>query len=319
MLFSSLVERIYKSTVFQRYDERDTAFYFSHTDFEGINREDYSFKNYWGDELSAFFYYPDNEIEGRIVIFEHGLGAGHRSYMREIATLVSHGYRVLTYDRTGCASSPGETARGLSASLSDLDACIKAVRDDEKYSSFDISVVGHSWGGFSAMNISAYHPDVSHIVAMSGFSSLSAMLEQRFAGLLRRYIPYIYNLEKKNNPDYVDSDAMKALADTEAQVLIIHSTDDPVVSAPIHFKRLRAALSHKKNIRFLELDGKKHNPNYTASAVNLLADYQKSLKKKAKKLKTAEQKRAFLSSFDWYAITEQDESVWREIFATLDA
>lgn len=319
MLFSSLITKVYKGTVFHRFDERDTAFYFSHTDFEGVNRDSYSFKNYWGEDLCAYFYYPDNEIEGRIVVFEHGLGAGHRSYMREIVMLVSHGYRVLTYDRTGCASSPGESARGLSASLSDLDACLKALKADEKYGKYDVSVVGHSWGGFSTMNIASYHPEVSHIVAMSGFSSLRAMLEQQFSGFLSRYIPYIYELEKSNNPDYVDSDAIKALGSTDAHVLIIHSSDDPVVSCDIHFNRLRAALSHKKNIRFLRLEGKAHNPNYTSSAVKLLADYGKKLKKNSKKLKSTEQKKAFLDSFDWYAITEQDEAVWSEIFNTLDA
>ena len=39
---------------------------------------------------------------------------------------------------------------------------------------------------------------------------------------------------------------------------------------------------------------------------------------KQKKLVTDEQKKAFLASFDWDRMTEQDEAVWNVIFDCLD-
>ena len=318
MIFSSLIKKVYKKTVYRRYDERDNAFYFSHTDFDGVNRENFNFLNCNGEQLKGYFYYPDNEIDGRIVIFEHGMGSGHRSYMREIVMLVRHGYRVFTYDRTGCASSAGKSIMGLSASINDFDHAMRALKVHEKYGKYDFSVVGHSWGGLSTMNAPYYHPEISHIVAISGAISLTALLEQELSGFMKHYVADAYEVEREYNGDYVFANAEHSLKNSDVKALIIHSVDDPVVSFDMHFKKLREALSYKENIRFLEVDGKKHNPNYTRSAVKLLAEYGKSLKKNKKNLKTPEQRQAFVDSFDWHAITEQDEEVWNEIFLTLD-
>ncbi len=317
-MLSSYIEKIYRSMSFVRYNERDTLFYFSYTDFDGVNMEPYSFKNKWGDSLSAYFYYPENEIDGRIIIFEHGLGGGHRSYMREIALLVSHGYRVLAYDRTGCASSPGDGTKGLVSSLCDLDYCIRALRADERYKNSRISVIGHSWGGFSSMNIPKFHPDVEHIVAMSGFRSLDAMMEQRMPGPLKRYRSKIHAIEGEINPEYVSADAAESLMLTDAKTLIIHSTDDKMVSCKIHFDTLKMELSGRENIKFLKVSGRGHNPNYSPSAAKYLEKFSKILKRKSKKLNTDDKKQMFVDSFDWYKMTEQDDTVWKEIFDTLD-
>jgi hypothetical protein len=42
-------------------------------------------------------------------------------------------------------------------------------------------------------------------------------------------------------------------------------------------------------------------------------------KKESKKLKTKEAKRAFVKSFDWYKMTEQDTEFWSVIFDFLDS
>ena len=73
-----------------------------------------------------------------------------------------------------------------------------------------------------------------------------------------------------------------------------------------------------------EFDGKSAvqvtpNPNYTEDAVKYLAGYSSAVAKQKKKLKTGDQKKAFRDSWDWDRMTAQDESVWEEIFKTLDA
>ena len=62
--------------------------------------------------------------------------------------------------------SGGESANGLGQSLSDLNDCITALKKEEKLSGYDFSVMGHSWGGFSTLNIASFHPDISHIVVL---------------------------------------------------------------------------------------------------------------------------------------------------------
>ena len=85
-------------------------------------------------------------------------------------------------------------------------------------------------------------------------------------------------------------------------------------------KPLKKALSHRTNIRFLEVDGKDHNPNYTREAVMLKNTLFRDLTQKIKggELDTEEQKKTFRESWDWNAVTEQDPAVWTEIFACLD-
>ena len=77
--------------------------------------------------------------------------------------------------------------------------------------------------------------------------------------------------------------------------------------------------ARRYNVKLLLVEGKGHNPSYTREAVALkdafFKDFQKAVKRK--KLETPEQQKAFMSRYDWKAMTEQDEYVWKEIVATL--
>ena len=100
--------------------------------------------------------------------------------------------------------------------------------------------------------------------------------------------------------------------------LLVYSANDKLVGKAAHFDVLKSALSHKENIRFLLVHNKGHNPNYTEDAVKYLGEYSSAVAKQRKKLKTADQKKAFRDSWDWNRMTAQDEAVWAEIFKTLD-
>lgn len=321
MFISKQIEKFYKSTLLCRHDDDGRLFYFSTDDFPGLSRTPFSFKTKKGHTLKGYFYhYKDFYSYGkdRLVIFEHGMGVGHRAYMKEIEMLARHGYLVYSYDHTGCTESEGEHIMGLSGSLSDLDACIAAL-ESEGFAGNAISVVGHSWGGFSTLNILAYHPDLRSIVAISGFVSLLDMQKQVTPGILAPFRKSLYNLEMEMNPDYADSSAISVLSDTEAPALIIHSLDDDTVSAKRHFCKLRKSLSDKPNVEFITMTDRGHNPNYTAEAVKYKADFFKAHKKRIKKnLHKDESHKAFLSSYDWHKITEQDAELWNQIYEFLD-
>jgi len=320
MIFQKFVEGMYRKQLYTRYDENGTVFYFSAKDFPGLEKEPFSFVSSAGNTLCGAFYYYGNKRTDKLVVFDHGLGCGHRAYMREIEVLAANGCTVYSYDHTGCALSGGENTNGFSQSLSDLNDCLNAIKGMEEYSSAQISVVGHSWGAFSTMNICALHPDVRNIVAMSGFVSVKDMVDQNFGGILRLYRKHIMSVENAANPKYVDYSGEKSLAGTNANVLLIHSSDDKVVSADIHFAKLRSALAEKKNIRFLLVDKKGHNPNYTEDAVKYKDSFFAELTKKLKagELASETQKKNFTDSFDWKRMTEQDSEIWQEILAVLD-
>ena len=319
MIFEKQVVNTFKNMMHSRCDDEGKAYYFSADDFEGLHKEAYPFTSSMGHRLQGYIYNYDNPTPGRIVVFEHGFFGGHRSYMKEIEKLCKAGYLVFAYDHTGCMESGSETPNGMAQSLCDLNDCIKTVKAEPRFKDLDISVVGHSWGGFSTMNICALHPDISHIVSMSGFVSVEVIISSFFAGLLKPYRKAIMKLETESNPKFVGYNGVESLSNTDAKVLLIYSANDHLVRKSPHYDMLKEGLSHKENVEFLLVENKGHNPNYTEDAVKYLAEFTKAQGQanKDKKLETEEQKATFVNSFDWDRMTAQDEEVWAKILECL--
>lgn len=324
-MFRKTVEKIYRYAVFSRHDADESVYYFTPKDFEGLNEVPYSFKNKLGDTLRGAFYYYEGYRPDRLVIFDHGMGTGHYSYMNEIEMLCRGGFRVFAYDHTGCSLSEGEGIRGLAGSLLDLDECITALKQDGVLDGIEYSVVGHSWGGFSAMNIIDIHKDIHSMVAISGFISVKDIHRQNLSGLAAQFRGITYRYEKLKNGDLADANAICALSRTKIPSLIIHSLDDPTVKAKHSFLKLKSALEalpegENPYVRLVSMKGKFHNPNYTEDAVRYKDDFARKLSKykKAGKLETKEQKIAFRNSFDWDRMTKQDESFWEMIYDHLN-
>ena len=319
MIFEKQIIDTYKGMLYTRCDDTETVFYFSSTDFPGLKKEPYSFKASAGHDLVGYVYSYENPIDGRLVVFDHGFGGGHRAYMKEIELLCRHGYKVLAYDHTGCMESGGETPNGLAQSLCDLNDCIAAVKSDSRFSMLDISVMGHSWGAFSTLNISALHPEISHIVAMCGFVSVEEMTKTFFSGLLKGYRKAVFALEKESNPYFSKFCAVDSLKKSNAKALLIYSDNDQLCRR-VHYDILRDALDSAENVRFMLVSNKDHNPNYTSDALLRLNEFSKARAKLTKKKDlTKEEKEKFVASFDWDKMTLQDEAVWNKIFAHLES
>ncbi len=319
MLFEKQILGIYRRILYNRCDDTGTAYYFSTDDFTGLSRTPYSFSSSLGHSLQGYFYFcENNKYPDRLVVFEHGFGGGHSAYMREIEMLCRHGFTVLAYDHTGCMESGGTGTNGLAQSLHDLDDCLRALKADERYSNKKLSIMGHSWGGFSTMNICALHPDVTHIVAMAGFPAVEALFRSAAKGILAPLRHVFLKEEAKSNPDYCNRSAFDALQGCNAHCLLIYSDKDMLCSKAVFYEPLQKALADKKNISLLLCKGKGHNPNYTQDAEKYLAQYVKERKKFIKAKPSDAQKVEFVASYDWLAMTAQDETVWEKIFALLD-
>ena len=320
MIFDKLFVKIYKKIMFVRHDDKGSVFYFEHTDFEGLNKEPYSFISKTGAKLDGAFYYYDNPNPKKLVILDHGMAAGHKHYMREIETICKGGFLVYSYDHEGTRNSEGETIRGISGSLVDLDSCLDALKSSPYYEGREITVIGHSWGGFSTKNLVALHPEVAKIVALAGLSSVEATFE----GILPKPFKYakkaICDYEESVNPGYARYDAAETLKNSNVKAIICQSADDPVVLAQYHHFPLMEALKGKDNIRFITFDGRAHNPNFTLDAVKAKKAYlaeKKKLEKKGK-LRTPEQRQAYFAKHDFLKMSEQDMTLWNEIFAFIN-
>ena len=320
MIFQKTIEKMYKNIIFQRCDDNGDVFYFSAKDFDSLSAEPFSFTSSKNYKLQGYFYSYEGYDKDRLVIFDHGFGGGHLAYMTEIEALCRHGYRVFSYDHTGCMESEGEGAGGLSQSLIDLSDAISAIKADGRYSSLDISVIGHSWGGISCLNISALHPEVSHIVAIAAPVSVKAFVEQNFSGILKGYRKCVYELERASNPKYIELDGASTLKNSSASILLIYSDNDPIVKKEYHYAPLEEALKDKENVKLLLVSGKGHNPHYTLDALTYMGEFFRERKRlqKKKALKTREDKDRFLALYDWRRMTAQDDEVFKVIFEVLD-
>lgn len=319
MIFEKLVMKMYRGMAYTRCDDNGTAYYFSADDFKGLKKEPYRFRSSRGHELQGYLYCYDTPLPGRLIVFDHGFGGGHRSYMKEIEMLCRHGYLVFAYDHTGCMESGGETPNGMAQSLCDLNDCITVLKKDETFSGLDLSVVGHSWGGFSTLNIAALHPEISHVVVLSGFVSVELLINSYFGGIMKGYRKAIMALEQAANPEFVKYNAVESLGKTNAKVLLIYSDNDQMCHKAVHYDALKASLTGKPNIEMILVQNKGHNPNYTEDAVKYLGEYAAAKTKLMKKSPSDSEKADFVKSWDWNRMTVQDEEVWKKIFACLDA
>ena len=318
MIFEKQIVNMYKGMMHTRCDDTDTVFYFSSDDFPGLNKESIAFTAAAGHTLQGYLYQYDGAREDRLIVFDHGFGGGHRAYMKEIVKLCEHGYKVFSYDHTGCMESGGDTPNGLAQSLSDLNDCIAMLKADERFSGLDVSVMGHSWGAFSTMNIAAIHPEISHIVAISGFVSVPVMVGTFFSGLLKGYCKPVLELEERSNPVFSTFDSARSLRESGVKALLLYSDNDTICK-PCHVEILKERLADVQTVSIIMSSNKGHNPNYTEDAAAYVAEFGKARAKLARNKKaTAEDKARFIASYDWQRMTAQDESVWQMIFDHLE-
>ncbi len=319
MLFKKQIEDMYRATLYVRNDNASGIFYFAPEDFPGLQVHPYTFSARAGHQLKGYFYHYENPIPGRLLVFDHGLGNGHRAYMTEIEKLAKAGYLVFSYDHTGCMESGGANTNGFSQSLNDLDICITTLKAEPALAGRRISVMGHSWGGFSTMNIPALHPEITHVVSMSGFITVEQIVNQNFMGLLKFFRKGIMNLERRSNPNFVNFNAVESLKNTKAKVLLIYSADDSVIHKAFHYDILAENLKARPNIQFLLVDHRDHSPNYTDDAAKykneFFAAFTKANQKKL--LTTKAQQEAFMARYDWHRMTQQDPRVWEAILDAL--
>ena len=126
-------------------------------------------------------------------------------------------------------------------------------------------------------------------------------------------------LERESNPFFSEFNAVESLSKSTVKALLIYSEDDKMCRKR-HYDILFPALKDKENVRFILVNNKGHNPNYTESAVKYLGEFSAARAKLARrKNATKEEKTAFVSSYDWVRMTEQDNAIWEKIFEHLDS
>lgn len=301
-----IISKLYLKNFLHRYDKEVGVPYYSYQDFEGLNREDYSFKNSRGTDIRYFYYYYPNYKIDKAILFCHGLGPGHTAYLAEIETLCKRGYKVLTLDYTGSGESGGSSMISLTEPTRDAIDLLDHLKLKE-----EIIIMGHSLGGFTALNVINLRKELQKAVILSGFLSssslISSVIKNKF--IVSRILKY----ERKINPQYSQIDNDEYLKNINDKLFFIQSIDDAIVPYSIGLGTVE--LINNKNIQTKKMNDRKHNPNYTDEAVKYMNEvfgkYNYLLKKK--EIKTDAQKIEYFKDVSIAKLTEQDQSLFDEI------
>ncbi len=185
-----------------------------------------------GSTLRGYVYEAQNPRG--FIVFRHGIFSQHSDYLALICAMVDRGWTVFAYDAIGCGESDGDSTIGMAQSPLDVAAAVQFVRDNDLNEGLPLVLWGHSWGGYGVAGALDIVPDVDACVTMSGFNEPCDIL---FETSEKQMGPFAVTQEATiwlNNKLTFGADADRAavagINKTEAPVLVIHGTDDAVIS-----------------------------------------------------------------------------------------
>lgn len=181
--------------------------------------------------LQGFIYGQEN-TKG-LIVFAHGIGSGHETYISVILGMVDRGWRVFTYDATGCAESEGKGTKGLPQSALDLDKALSYVENDPELSKLPVFVMGHSWGGYASAAVLNFDHDIKAVYSMSGYykplPQLSETAEDMLGSFEKVVRPFMAISNFMGFGKYAGLSAVKGINKKNIPVLISHGTEDEVI------------------------------------------------------------------------------------------
>ena len=203
-------------------------------DFAGETRETVHFTS--GDNiLTGYIYGGDIPHPKGLVVFAHGIYAAHESYIGIIMWFKTHGWRVFTYDATGCGNSEGRNAIGLVQSAVDLDSALSFASGYDGLSDLPVYIMGHSWGGFAAAAVLGIRKrDIRAVVSVSGYAYPEEMLMLGAEYVLGKplallFTPFAVLTHRARSGRYARLDAVSAINGCDVPVLIVHGEKDDYV------------------------------------------------------------------------------------------
>jgi len=323
-MYEKLIEINHKKKFGSRFDDNHIFFYFKASDFKGLRDKKYEFSKKDGTILRGHFYNYSNYNKKDLIIFCHGFASSHRSYFPEINQLCLNGYRVFAFDYKGTFESDGENLGGFTEPIEDLYTLLNTFREQGYFKKYRISLVGHSWGGFAIGNVLNFIDDIYKAVIISGPTSSADYL----SGSMPKFMPFkakaiesFLQKEAKIYPQFYDSTSLNAYKKTATKVLLVQSTDDPVVNFEYSSKIVKDVIGDKDNLEYYFINHHSHNPTYTNEASTyfnkVFNEYYNEIKHH--KLKTIGEKKNYFKNVDWDKMTEIDHVVMNRIIDFLQS
>ncbi len=231
-------------------------------DFDGLERTRYIFDSDKGQKLTGYMYSKGTGQRG-IIVFAHGFGSGHNSYMDAADYFAQNGYYVFAYDATGNDESEGDGVGGVPQGVVDLDNAISFVETSGNFPELPILLWGHSWGGYSVSSVLTYHPEVKAVIECSGCNRSSDLFEaggKTEAGdLIYTMMPFVNLHELIKYGKYATNTALDGFSASNAAVMAVHSADDDVVPIEYGYDLYYEKYKDDPRFTFIRYEDKGHN------------------------------------------------------------
>jgi alpha-beta hydrolase superfamily lysophospholipase len=187
-----------------------------------------------GNMLQGFIYGCSNN--NGLVILSQGLGSTADDYFTFIMYFVDKGWRVFAFNNTGVSGSEGNSVRGLTQSLVDLDATLTYVKNSSKLNGLPVMLIGHSWGGYAVCAVLNYsHHNISAVVSFAGYNNSREVFEEQgtllIGGIFYILTPQFWAIEKQLFGDTAKLTAVDGINKAGIPVIIIQGSDDDVILA----------------------------------------------------------------------------------------
>lgn len=272
---------IYESIFSMRFETEEWLRY-SLDDFEGLSCERSDFYSTDGTRLAGYKYFKAGQEAKGLVVVAHGLGGGgHNFYMPFIDTFTSNGYKVFAYDAHGNDNSDGKSTKGLPQGVIDLDCAIDHTKTIEEYKGLPIVLWGHSWGAYSSASVLSMHNDIKAAVIVSGFNESEDMIlyqgSQAVGFLADLTVPYVFLYEKiKFGGEYADASALRGISESNARVMVIHSSDDDSVPIKYGYEKIYSEFGDNDRIEFVKYENRGHSYVFCSESAH---EYREELNK----------------------------------------
>ena len=253
--------------------------YLKAKNFDNLNARPIDFKSNKGQSLNGFLYSNAKvDTYKALIVFSHGMGAGHHAYTTEINYFAQKGYLVLAYDNTGSCLSEGKKLYGFAQGVIDLKHALKFVESREDLKELPLLLAGHSWGGYSVCNVSAITPknNIKGIVAFSPFNSLNKLIndnaKQKAKIDLALLYPFfdIINFIRFGKAGVLRS--CDSIDNSSIPTLVMHGGNDLQVTLKNSPVGLKNRISNNPNARTVLYESKYHNVYLAKDAEQYLID-----------------------------------------------
>lgn len=288
--------------------------YFEAKDFDNLEAEPIEFKNEKEITLRGYLYSKTGaDNYNGLIIFSHGMGAGHTSYTTEINYFAKNGFLVLGFDNTGTCRSDGNKIDGFARAVLDLASAIKYVKASKKLRSYPLLLVGHSWGAYSVCNVTAVIPDIKidGILAWAPFNSINKIIDTMSRTKLptgtKILDPMFTLINKAKYGKFGNLKCSDSVSKNNIPTMIIQGDNDPVVTMSNSPASMKEKLKANRNTEIVICNGKQHNPYMTFDAETYMGEILRVIDSG----KPKEGIKEYCDKIDYRVLTEEDKEVMK--------